>query len=311
MRIVTFFLQFDSCSQDSTGLHGCDFRISVTQTATTMSQHRVMFTQAFYALADIFYRYTHSLSHFFLTFQIVRNKFMQRRIEQTDIHRTTVHCLEDALEVSFLIRQQFIKSFLTSFFVSSQDHFTHGDDLLVVEEHVFCTAQTDTYCTEVTCHLSVMRSISIGTYFQTGIFVTQAHQFGEITGKFGCFGNNFSLVNFTGTAVQRKEVTFFQQYTVNFYGTCLIVYIDSACTGYTAFTHTSCHNCSVRSHTAASCQNTFSYGHTGQVFRRCFNTNQYDTTSVCTPFGSIFCEEDDLTACSTRRSRKTTCQDFG
>ena len=40
-----FFLQFECCAQDGACLHLSDFGIGVTQTATTVSKHRVLFFQ--------------------------------------------------------------------------------------------------------------------------------------------------------------------------------------------------------------------------------------------------------------------------
>ena len=165
MWVITFFLQFYRSTQDSASLHFCDFRICITQTATTVTEHRVMFAQAFYTLTDVFYCYTHSLSHFFLSFQIVRNEFVQRWIKQTNVHRTSVHCLKDTNEVGLLIWQQFCESFLTSFYCRSQNHFAHCNDLLVIEEHMFCTAQTDTCSAKTASHFRIVRSISVSTYF--------------------------------------------------------------------------------------------------------------------------------------------------
>ena len=39
------FFSFECSTQDGTCLHLCNFRISISQTATTVTQHRVMLTQ--------------------------------------------------------------------------------------------------------------------------------------------------------------------------------------------------------------------------------------------------------------------------
>ena len=63
-----------------------------------------MLTKRLNTLLDILEAYTHRICHFLLSLQVMRNKLMQRRVEQTYSHRTTSHCLEDTLEVSLLVR---------------------------------------------------------------------------------------------------------------------------------------------------------------------------------------------------------------
>ena len=54
----------------------------------------------------------------------------------------------------------------------------------------------------------------------------------------------------------------------------LFVHLDVAAAGYTAGTHTTSNNGSVRSHTATNRQDTLRCLHAGDVFRRGFQTNQ-------------------------------------
>ena len=107
MRVKTFFLQFNGCGKDGASLHLGDFRIGVAKTAATVTKHRVVFAEAFHTLADIFYCHAHCFCHFFLSLCIVGNEFVERGIEKTNVHGITVHGAEDALEVFFLIGQQF------------------------------------------------------------------------------------------------------------------------------------------------------------------------------------------------------------
>jgi 23S rRNA (uracil-5-)-methyltransferase RumA len=174
------------------------------------------------------YKVAREFAHFFLTFQIVRNEFMQRWVEQTYVDRQSVHGLEDFLEVGFLVRQQFVEGFLAAFHVLSQNHFTHSYNLFVVEEHVFRTAQTDTYGTESTGILCVARCVGIGTDFQTGIFVAEFHQFGKVTRQFSRLSRNFSGIYISVGSVDGDVVTFFQYDSVNFHRTGLVVHVDGS-----------------------------------------------------------------------------------
>ena len=95
---------------------------------------------------------------------------------------------------------------------------------------MFRTAKSDTYSTEVAGYGCIVRSISIGAYFQFGIFVGQLHQFGKVARKFCSLGFNLAFIYFTCTTVQRDKVTFFQNNTVYFYCTGFVVDVQSTCT---------------------------------------------------------------------------------
>ena len=96
------------------------------------------------------------------------------------VHVAAIHCLEDSIEVSLLIWEELGKSLLTTLYRVCQNHLTHGNDLLIIEEHVLCTCQTDTLGTECTGYLSIVWSIRIGTDFHLCIFVAEIHQLLEV-----------------------------------------------------------------------------------------------------------------------------------
>ena len=241
----------------------------------------------------------------------MRNKLVQRRVKQTNSHRTTLHSLEDTLEVSLLIWQNLSQCLATSFRIFRQNHFTHGFDFLTLKEHVFRTAKTDSYRTEITCHLSIMRSIRIGAYLQSRIFISQLHQLGKITGKLGCFCFHLSFINLTGATVQGNEISLFQYHTVHFNRTGFIVDVQCSGTGHTTLTHATSHNSSVRCHAATCGQDTIGNSHTCQIFRRSFYTHHHHALTAGMPFGSIFGKEHNLSASCTRRSRKAASQNLG
>ncbi len=162
-----------------------------------MTEHWVSLAKTFYTLLDILNGYAHSLSHFFLSLQIVWYELMERRVKQTNVNRTAVHCLEDAVEVSLLVRKQLSKSLLASFSILSKNHFAHCNNLLCLEEHVLCTAKTDTYSTEVACNLCIVWCISVCTNNELCIFLAKSHQVGEVARNLSCLCLNLSFVNLT------------------------------------------------------------------------------------------------------------------
>ena len=305
MRIETFLLQFHSSTKDSSSLHSGDFGISVTQTATTVTEHRVSFDETVHALVDVFHCHTHCFRHFFLTSLVVRNEFVERRIEETNIYGATIHSAEDAEEVSLLVRKNLRQSLFATFCCFAQNHFAHSNNLLCFEEHMFSAAKTDTNSTEVTSHFCILRSVSVGANLEFCIFAAKFHQFCEVTAQFSCFGLNFSSVNATCCTVQRDEITFFQGHSVNSHRASLVVYHDAASTRNAALTHTTSHNSSVRSHTTTSGENTFSSSHTSEVFGRCFDAYHNHLLTSFVPSFSIVSVEYDLTTSCTRRSGKT------
>jgi hypothetical protein len=151
---------------------------------------------------------------------------MERRIEQTDVHGQTVHSLKDALEVSLLIRQQLSKRLLTSGDAVSEDHLTHSDDLLILEEHVLSTSQTDTLSTEVTSELCVAWCVGIGTNLQLGVFVAEVHQLLEVTRELSSLGGHLASIYLTSGTVQRDVVTLLIYYAVDLNGLVLIANIQ-------------------------------------------------------------------------------------
>ena len=72
-----------------------------------------------------------------------RQEFVQRRVEQADRHRQTRHEAEQRGEIGPLRRQQLGERGAAAIRVRRHDHFAHGDDTLVVEEHVLGAAQAD------------------------------------------------------------------------------------------------------------------------------------------------------------------------
>ena len=101
-------------------------------------------------------------------------------VEQTDVNMESVHCLEDSVEVCLLVWEEFSERFLTTFNCLRENHFAHCDNLLIVEEHVFCTCQTDTLSSECTCNLCIVWSVGIGTYLQFGVLVAEVHECLEV-----------------------------------------------------------------------------------------------------------------------------------
>ncbi len=71
-----FFLQVEGCFDNGASLHFWNLRISVSKTASTVTQHWVKLCQIVNFLLHSFYRNAHFFSHFKLICFFVRNKLM-------------------------------------------------------------------------------------------------------------------------------------------------------------------------------------------------------------------------------------------
>ena len=129
-------------------------------------------------------------------------ELVQWRIEETDIYWIAIHSLKDTLEVSLLVWEKLSKRFLTTLSVLRKNHLTHSHDLLILEEHVLCTGQTNTLSTEVTSHLCIVWSISIGTNLEMCIFVAEIHQLFEVAAQFSSLSWDLTCINLTSRTVQ-------------------------------------------------------------------------------------------------------------
>ena len=127
---------------------------------------------------------------------------MERWVEQADVYWATIHSLEDTLEVSLLIWQQLSQSLLTSLYCISENHLTHSNNLLVLEEHVLSTCKTNTLSTESASHLCIVWSISICANLKLGVLVAEVHQFLEVTAELSSLCRNLASINLTCRTIQ-------------------------------------------------------------------------------------------------------------
>ena len=167
------------------------------------------------------------------------------------------------------------------------------------------TAQTDTFCTQFASLLCVSRSISVGTNLQSSVLVCPAHNAAECAGDGSVNSRDNAVIDVTGRTVDRNVVALVEGLSSQFELLVFFVHLDVTAAGYTAGTHTTSNNGSVRSHTAADSQDTLRCLHAGDVFRRGFQTNQNNLFALCVPSFCIVSSEYDLTAGSTRGSTQT------
>ena len=101
----------------------CISRISgyvIAQAASAMTQHRVRFVQLLHATRHGLGRDPDFLRQLPLLRRIVRHEFVQRRIDQPDGHRKSVHGLENPDEVAPLEWQQLVERLAARLGVSAR-----------------------------------------------------------------------------------------------------------------------------------------------------------------------------------------------
>src|SRR3546814_7296086 len=71
----------------------------------------------------------------------MRQKFVERRVEQPDCDRKAGHHAENPREIAALLRKQLCQHLPSALFRIGQDHLTDGRDSRRVEEHMFGAAK--------------------------------------------------------------------------------------------------------------------------------------------------------------------------
>ena len=126
----------------------------------------------------------------------MRHEFVQWWVEKTDSYTITIHSFEDAFEVATLHWKEFFECLFAAFEVRSKNHFAYSFDTVAFEEHVFCTAKTDTLSAELTSLFSIARSISVSANKCLSKFSSEIHDCAKVTVEFRFSSRNLTIVNF-------------------------------------------------------------------------------------------------------------------
>src|SRR5205823_14426425 len=108
---------------DCTHLHFENLGISDRKTAAAMTEHGVGFVELLDATGHNVRADAQFAGQFFLLFAIVRDKFVQRGVDEANGYRKTVHRLEDADEIAPLERKKTVESLHAILFGVGQNHF--------------------------------------------------------------------------------------------------------------------------------------------------------------------------------------------
>ena len=216
---------------------------------------------------------------------------MQRGVQQTNGNRSFLHCLVDALEVILLERLNAFQCRFSFLYGIGHNHLSEFHDSVSRKEHVLCSGQTDTLCTEVDCCLCIVGCVGICSNLQHSLRVSPSHEGLEVACNFCLYGRNIFAVDVACGAIQRDIVPFLEGSAAQCKGLCFFVHLDFFAAGYTAGTHTTRNNRCVRGHTTTHCQDTLRCCHTFDILRRGFQTNQNNSVACfCSSLCFLCCE---------------------
>ena len=111
---------------------------------------------------------------------VCRNELMKRRIEEADGNRMSLREPHKAPQSRPAASGRiFSRAASLSSTVSEQIISLKASILSPLEEHMLCTAKTDTLCAQLSCLLSVSRSICVCSDLELSVLVSPAHDSAE------------------------------------------------------------------------------------------------------------------------------------
>src|SRR5271157_4098860 len=134
---------------------------------------------------------------------------MQRRIEETNRHRQTLHGFEEAHEILTLKRQELHNRLAAINFLLRDNHLTHRCDALRSEEHMLRAGKPDAFGAEGARLRGVLRAVGIGAYTQSAEFICPSHELRVILigRKVRPYGRHLPLVDPAYRTVERNPVS--------------------------------------------------------------------------------------------------------
>ena len=124
----------------SAGLHGSDFGIGNSQTATTVTHHGVELVQRSHDVLQVVEGHAHIGSQLLDVLVLGGQELVQRGIQVADGHRALTHDAVHGLEVTLLERLDLSQSSFALFHGTGADHLADSLDAVLSKEHVLGTA---------------------------------------------------------------------------------------------------------------------------------------------------------------------------
>ena len=163
-----FFVELSCCTSNSFNLHFVDFWICDSKTTSAVSEHWVVFVESSNLSSEnswLHIKFLRKSVELCLIFCL--DELVKRWVKETDSYWVTLHSLDDFVEVFLLEWEDLCKVSLAVFCVFRNDHLLECSKFWFVEEHVFCTAKTNTLCTEAECIFSILWCITVSEYIES------------------------------------------------------------------------------------------------------------------------------------------------
>ena len=192
--------------EDRAGLHLVDFGPGDAKPATAVAEHRVGFFQAQRTAAQLHRIDAGGRGHFGGLLLGARQELVQRRVQKPDRHRQAVHDPEQVGEILPLHRQQLGERGAAPGLVVGQDHLTHGENAVRVEEHVLGAAEPDALGAEGARDLGVAGRLRIGAHPEPPHTVRPFHQPRETAGHLRLDRRDLARHHLPGASVDGDPV---------------------------------------------------------------------------------------------------------
>ena len=190
-------LNIDSCTDNSLCLHLCNFRICYCKTAATVTHHWVELVEGSDDSLNLLNCLTLCISKLLNVSLFCWNELMKRWVKETNCNRITFKSLIESLEVALLIWENLLESCFSLFNCIGANHLTECSNSVFLEEHMLCTAKTDTFSTKLTSLLSVSRCISICSNLKSSVLISPSHNSAELASDCSVYCWDNTLIDVT------------------------------------------------------------------------------------------------------------------
>ena len=256
-----------------------DLREGDAQPAAAVAQHRVQLVQDVALRAQPIDRKAELRRQGFQVGVGLRQKFVQRRVEQPNGDRQPLHGTENPDEVGLLHGQNLAQRAHAGVGIVGQNHLADRVDAVALEEHVLGPTQADALGTERARDLGVVRRVRVGPDAQTARAVGPGHQRLEGRALHARFDRrNAARKDLAGRAVQGNRIAGAQHERPAAHLQFLagIIDLQSFAADHRALAHAAAHQRGVRAGPAPRGQNALRGVHAVDVFRGGFDADQHD-----------------------------------
>ena len=238
----------------------------------------------------------------------MRQKLVQRRVQQPDRHRQASHDGKQFLEITSLHRQQFGKCRFAANTVCCHDHLAHRDNTVNIEEHMLCPAQANALSSEINGRTGICRRLCVGAHRHSPSIISPGHHRCKSTRHFRLNSFDTAGKHFASATINGDDVAFAQLMVADIHLAACLIKAQIARTRYAGPSHAARNNSRMARHTAARRQDTGSRMHAVDIFRAGLKPHKdHLLATSCQLFGAISTQHN-FTRRRPRRCRQTLRQ---